>query len=239
MRAPLLLAALAAGCTAETADKDTPQPVDTGTPVARGPVQFGVPVADPSLFKDVIGFDHDPEVYEGIEQLRCTNYLGNAFPHCYDEHNGTDYMLIGGFDAMDAGSAEIVAAADGTVTYAEDGHYDRCHGSLESGSVDCDGNDGVANAVILSHTDAEGGLWYSKYWHMANGSVAVAEGDVVTAGTRLGLVGSSGNSTAPHLHFGLSDADDIDLDPYAGPYSQEETWWCDQRGEDELPGACG
>lgn len=218
-----------------------PEPSDTGeiADVPRGALQLRVPQAEPERFTDVIGFDHDPEVYEGIEQLRCSNYLGNAFPHCYDEHHGTDLMLDGGFDAMDAGSATIVAAADGLVVYAEDGHYDRCHGSLETGATDCDGHDGVANAVILQHTDADGGTWHTQYWHMKQDSVAVAEGDVVAVGDTLGLVGSSGNSTAPHLHFGLSDADEAEFDPYAGPYSQAETWWCAQNDEDELPGLCG
>jgi murein DD-endopeptidase MepM/ murein hydrolase activator NlpD len=41
------------------------------------------------------------------------------------------------------------------------------------------------------------------------GSVAVKEGDVVTTGQLLGKLGSTGNSTAPHLHFGLGDEPDI------------------------------
>ena len=54
----------------------------------------------------------------------------------------------------------------------------------------------------------------------------------------LGIVGSSGNSSMPHLHFGLEDEDGVVIDPFAGPSSQEETWWCEQNPQGELPGLC-
>jgi hypothetical protein len=37
--------------------------------------------------------------------------------------------------------------------------------------------------------------------HLQNGSVAVTEGEMVTTGQRLGLVGNSGNTSEPHLHI--------------------------------------
>ncbi len=193
------------------------------------------PLAEREPFQTVLGVDHDPTVQEpGIDQLTCLDHHGRSFPHCYDEHDGTDYILHGGFEAMDAGSVAILAAADGVVAAAEDGHYDRCHGSLETMSVDCDGHDGIANSVILEH---EGG-WRTLYWHMMEGSVAVAVGQAVRRGEVLGRVGSSGFSTQPHLHFELQAADGTPVDPYAGPESQPESWWCDQGELDALPGDC-
>ena len=53
------------------------------------------------------------------------------------------------------------------------------------------------NSVIL---DIGGGN-YALYGHFQPGSVRVKEGDRVRRGDVLGLVGSSGNSLAPHLHF--------------------------------------
>ncbi len=41
--------------------------------------------------------------------------------------------------------------------------------------------------------------------HLKNNSIAVRQGQRVAQGERLGLVGNSGNSTAPHLHINLFD----------------------------------
>lgn len=45
---------------------------------------------------------------------------------------------------------------------------------------------------------------YALYAHLKPGSVRVKPGDRVRAGQVLGLVGNSGNSTRPHLHFQVS-----------------------------------
>ena len=53
--------------------------------------------------------------------------------------------------------------------------------------------------------------------HLQQGSVAVASGDSVAVGTRLGAVGNSGNSWEPHLHLhaqrGPGTATPLDADP--------------------------
>jgi murein DD-endopeptidase MepM/ murein hydrolase activator NlpD len=46
---------------------------------------------------------------------------------------------------------------------------------------------------------------YAFYAHLQPGSPRVKVGDRVRRGQVLGLVGNSGNSTEPHLHFHLSD----------------------------------
>ena len=210
--------------------EETASPADE---VLRGALSFRFPLEEPELFSMRIGVDHDPAVSEGL-QWNCTDYAGRSFPHCYDEHDGSDYILVGGFETMDTGSALIIAAADGVVIDTEDGHYDRCHADLGSAEVSCDGHEMIANSVTIEHSTGH----LTKYWHMMTDSVMVSVGDVVTAGTGLGLVGSSGNSSMPHLHFELQSSDRVVIDPYAGEYSQEETWWCDQGGLDDLPGPC-
>jgi murein DD-endopeptidase MepM/ murein hydrolase activator NlpD len=50
---------------------------------------------------------------------------------------------------------------------------------------------------------------YAAYGHLQPGSLTVKVGDVVKAGAVLGKLGNSGNSTAPHLHFGLLDQPDF------------------------------
>jgi Peptidase family M23 len=49
---------------------------------------------------------------------------------------------------------------------------------------------------------------YAFYGHLQPGTVTVRPGDKVKTGTVLGKLGNSGNSTAPHLHFGLLDRPD-------------------------------
>lgn len=199
-------------------------------------LRFALPLADPAAFvTPVVGLDHDPTVYTGAERLICRNYDGRSFPYCYDEHGGSDFLLDGGFDAMDAGSQPVLAAAEGVVLEVVDGNYDRCHGDFASGGVTCDGNPIEANLVALEHDGGLDGPIQSSYLHLMSGSVAVAVGQAVACGEVLGLVGSSGNSSAPHLHFGVVDASGADVDPYAGPESQERTWWRDQGDLDGLP----
>ena len=62
----------------------------------------------------------------------------------------------------------------------------------------------LGNHVILRRGDV-----YAGFAHLAPGSVAVRPGDAVTTGQVLGLVGHTGNSTAPHLHFQLMDSPDL------------------------------
>lgn len=227
-RSSALFVVVLAACAAPEVEDSAPE-VDE---VARGALSFRFPLREVELFVTTVGVDHDPVDHSGgpaAEALLCTAYDGRPFPACYDEHRGSDYILEGGFDTMDAGSATIVAAAPGVVVAVEDGNYDRCH--VSGGSVTCDGNPMVANVVTLEH---EGG-WITKYYHMMSGAMAVAVGDEVECGDPLGLVGSSGNSSQPHLHFQVESAEGVGLDPYAGDYSQVETWWVEQRSNLELP----
>jgi murein DD-endopeptidase MepM/ murein hydrolase activator NlpD len=214
--------------THSAAPSSTTPTADTAQP--SGP-RFGLPV-DATAISTKVGFDHDPTVQTtGFGSTMCQDYLGRAFPYCYDEHDGSDLILEGGFDAMDAGSLPVMAAQDGVVLETHDGEYDRCH--IEAGTVSCDGYPMVGNQVTLRHADG----WITKYWHLKNGSVAVAVGDEVACGDVLGLVGSSGYSSMPHVHFEVVDPGGVIVDPFAGPYSQEQSLWDEQLPEPILPGS--
>jgi murein DD-endopeptidase MepM/ murein hydrolase activator NlpD len=99
-----------------------------------------------------------------------------------------------GHDGVDLGAARgttIVAAAAGTVSRV------RCN--VGKGSCDVDGHPGLGGCgwyVDISHS---GGV-ISRYCHMLRRPL-VAVGQQVSAGQPLGVVGSSGNSSGPHLHF--------------------------------------
>lgn len=196
---------------------------------------FALPLLEPEAFYLVIGVDHgdEPPGDTPIADMRCTDYLGRSFPHCYRGHNGVDFSLTGDFTTMDAGSSPVVAAADGVVISAHDGEYDRCRAT--AAGITCDGFPMRANQVVIAH---DNGL-ETRYWHLKRDSVVVEVGQVVRCGQPLGLVGSSGYSSFPHLHFEVTGVDGDPIDPYAGPYSQPESLWRDQGPADGMPaGPC-
>jgi hypothetical protein len=74
---------------------------------------------------------------------------------------------------------------------------------------------------------------YAFYGHMQPHSIAVEEGERVEVGQRLGRLGSSGNSTQPHLHFDLSDGPDP-LTSNSIPHVFDRYTWA---GEVDVEGA--
>lgn len=56
---------------------------------------------------------------------------------------------------------------------------------------------GYGNCIIIDHGN---GLW-TLYGHIRNGGLLVDVGDQVSRGDKIAEVGSTGNSTGPHLHF--------------------------------------
>lgn len=225
-----------------TPDATPPDAAPDATPDAAPPPEpgadpaFAFPIdpADrarihPGIF---FGVDHNPNDGPNTE---CTDYAGRPFPFCYDGHLGSDFVLDGGFPAMDAGSARVTAAAGGTVIEAVDGHYDRCSGSIQQPEPDCAGNPIIANKVVIAHANG----WRTRYLHLMRDSVAVAVGDRVDCGDLLGRVGSSGRSFTPHLHFEVVDPEERSIDPFAGEVAGPRSLWVEQRAADLLPGpAC-
>lgn len=66
---------------------------------------------------------------------------------------------------------------------------------------------GYGNLVVIEHADGTS----TRYGHLSQ--IQVGEGQRVTAGQVVGLVGSTGDSTGPHLHFELRDAKGQAIDP--------------------------
>src|SRR5207247_7085391 len=101
-----------------------------------------------------------------------------------------------------ASGVPVFAVVDGTVVEAHDGEPDNQVTNLVGRP---------ANYVVLSHT----GGYQTEYHHLKRGSVAVSVGQTVAGGTQLGLTGSSGNSSWPHLHF-QSRLNSTTFEPSAG-----------------------
>lgn len=103
------------------------------------------------------------------------------------QHSGID---IGG---VSEGVTNVIAVKDGVVVYPTEGADTNCPSSTSMDS--CGG--GYGNYVVIQHNDGT----YSLYAHLYAGSITVSANDSVKQGQVIGKVGSSGNSTGPHLHF--------------------------------------
>ena len=100
----------------------------------------------------------------------------------YDYHTGIDISTGWGRGWPAISGQDIVASNSGVVTKAI-GYY-----------ADYTGY-GYGNYVIIDH----GNNNFTLYGHCR--SISVKVGDVVTQGQKIATVGSTGNSTGPHLHF--------------------------------------
>lgn len=163
--------------------------------------------------------DHDPAFPNRLRDYSCgTRTYDTAGGY---NHAGTDYFLWPfPWRAMDEDDVAIVAAAAGVIVARNDGHPDRS----------CAMADLPWNAVYVRHDDGSV-AWYG---HMKRGSVTTRQaGDRVQVGEYLGLVGSSGSSTGPHLHFELHDAAGGVIDPRNGACNPgAERWQPPQPYED-------
>lgn len=106
--------------------------------------------------------------------------------YCSSYHRGVDFVPGRG--------APIYAIADGIVTQQE-----------YSG--------GYGEHAYIEHT-INGQTVLSVYAHMEGASSPLEVGDRVEAGDFIGLVGNTGTSTGPHLHFEIR-IDGVYLDPFA------------------------
>ncbi|MEW1614202.1 MULTISPECIES: M23 family metallopeptidase [unclassified Streptomyces] len=97
-----------------------------------------------------------------------------------------------GVDFQAASGSSVVAVGAGTV--------------VEAGWGGAYGNN-----IVLRMTDGT----YTQYGHLS--SIGVSVGQSVTSGQRIGLSGSTGNSTGPHLHFEARTTPEYgsDMDPVA------------------------
>lgn len=97
--------------------------------------------------------------------------------------------------------SELLAVADGTVSDTKDGIPENVPLAPERAvPMTLDTIDG--NYVVLDLGDGR----FALYAHLQPGSLRVKVGDRVRKGQVLGLLGNSGNSDAPHLHFHVMDA---------------------------------
>ena len=123
-----------------------------------------------------------------------------------------------------AEGVDALAVADGIVVAAKDSIPENIPGPA-SRAVPITLETVGGNFVILDIGQGR----YAFYAHLKPGSLRVRRGDRVRKGQVVGLVGNSGNSTEPHLHFHLMDGTSV-LGSEGIPYAHESF---------ELAGRCG
>ena len=140
--------------------------------------------------------------------------------HSGDPLDNSNYRTYG---------AEALAVADAQVSFIKDGIPENVPDN-EKRAVPMTLENMGGNLVVLDL----GADRYAFYGHLQPGSIRVKPGERVRAGQVLGLVGNSGNSTAPHLHFHVSDRPSI-LEGEGLPYVIDEFWVQGEKHQDELP----
>ncbi|MFG1401008.1 M23 family metallopeptidase [Xanthobacter sediminis] len=120
--------------------------------------------------------------------------LEKDLPFSGNGSENTDYPSFGNA-VLAVAEGEVVAAVDGIA----DAMPHRPTRSLHA-PVDLGGN------FVLQRIAPD---VYAFYGHLKQGSVEAKPGTVLKAGEKLGAIGSSGNSAAPHLQFGLVDRPDF------------------------------
>jgi murein DD-endopeptidase MepM/ murein hydrolase activator NlpD len=118
--------------------------------------------------------------------------LGNEAQTYHDDKLDNKNYYAYGVDAL--------AVADGVVTEVKDGIPQNIPGE-NSRAVPITLETVGGNHVII---DIGGGN-FAFYAHLQPGSLRVKLGEKVRRGQVVGLVGNSGNSTEPHLHFHISN----------------------------------
>ena len=136
-------------------------------------------------------------------------------------HKGVDiYTWPFSWYQFQNNQAWVIAAAPGIIIGKSDGNFD----------MSCSFNNNDWNAIYVQHSDGSV-AWYG---HMKSNSLTTKNiGDTVIAGEFLGVVGSSGNSTGPHLHFEVYNSSNQLVDTYQGSCnnwtSSTDSWWLNQK----------
>lgn len=120
--------------------------------------------------------------YETGKSYYVLQGYGSRLSHTGREQYTVDFNMREG--------TPVHAARGGIVARTEESHSRGCWKS---------GCGKYANYIVIVHDDWTTG----EYYHLKKNGVLVEIGDRVVAGQKIGLSGNTGNSTMPHLHFGV------------------------------------
>jgi hypothetical protein len=119
--------------------------------------------------------------------------MENGASHSGDEQTNSAYYAYG---------KRVLAVADGKVVLAKDGIAQNIPGHFGRGSlaVAMSADTIAGNTIALDL----GGHQFAHYDHLQPGTLRVKVADRVRRGQLLALIGNSGSSFEPHLHFEIT-----------------------------------
>jgi hypothetical protein len=178
------------------------------------PGEFRAPFA--GEWRNTTAFDHDiPRQFQPhFDNGYLLTFWGERLADI-DGHNGYDWGLPVG--------TPVLAAGPGTVSFAgaESPFFCPLLNATVSGLW-----------VDVAHGVAPHELVYTQYGHFSR--IDVRPGDRVAAGQQLGLSGTTGCSTGPHLHFSVfrtrKDGRAVAMDPYGWHAAGSDPWAADSAG---------
>jgi hypothetical protein len=171
--------------------KPPPPPPPALRPIARNDIPIALPLRGECLVfwgGDRKALNHHVEVQD---QRRAADLLmqgPDGSSHRGDGKSNADYLVYG---------QDVLSVADGTVETVVDGVPENVPGQENHYVI-------PGNYVVVRHAPN----LFSAYMHLQPGKIRVKAGAHVKRGGVLGLVGNSGNSSEPHLHFQLQDGPD-------------------------------
>ncbi len=137
-----------------------------------------------------------PVQWPTVQHTQISDGFGSRVPPCdgcSSFHAGVDFIAGWG--------AEVHAMAAGVVVEVNDPMYSS-----------------LGNHLMIQHS-IDGHVVTTVYGHMQYGVTSLSVGDPVKVGQVIGLVGSTGASTGPHLHFEIR-VDDSPVSPTDWLYAE-------------------
>jgi murein DD-endopeptidase MepM/ murein hydrolase activator NlpD len=159
-----------------------------------------------SITPTISGY-YDNDSSSGTKNYKCgTSGIANG-------HKGTDFAVPTG--------TSVYATKAGGLYY----RYDACPTVGYLGSS-CGG--GYGNHVKIDHegNTNDGIGWVTLYAHLKQGTAAYTQ--CTLCNNQIGLSGSSGNSSGPHLHFEVMKYSYPLNDPFSGSCSHTGSFWVNQ-----------
>ncbi|WP_419014282.1 SpaA isopeptide-forming pilin-related protein [Hominenteromicrobium sp.] len=164
----------------------TPTAVPTSTPESSAvpsasPVVTPTPTPTPSPQPVVNPVKLEHDVLDNVDKV-CIYLFPVPNSSEITQEYSAEHKAI---DIAASSGSPVYAAEDGTVSYVQ----------IWDGSYDTTGMMSYGHMVEIRHADGNTTL----YAHLSE--INVQQGEKVVRGQRIGRVGSTGNSTGPHLHF--------------------------------------